>query len=128
MAQPAPCPRDLKLVGFDVDGVFTDGRFYLSDDGIESKAFFVQDGFGIRQLLEAGVEIVIISGRQSVAVERRMTERPLVDGQVGDVEQEPGVGPLADRREVVCGALLPEVLEDGKFLTRLGAGDTAANF
>ena len=74
MAKPVYCPAKLKLVGFDVDGVFTDGRFYLSDDGIESKAFFVQDGFGIRQLLEAGVEIIIISGRQSVAVERRMTE------------------------------------------------------
>lgn len=74
MATPAYCPAKLKLVGFDVDGVFTDGRFYLSDDGIESKAFFVQDGFGIRQLLAAGVEIVVISGRQSVAVERRMAE------------------------------------------------------
>lgn len=68
------CPPNLKLVGFDVDGVFTDGRFYLSDDGIESKAFFTQDGFGIRQLLEAGIEVVVISGRQSVAVERRMAE------------------------------------------------------
>ena len=74
MAQPVYCPANLKLVGFDVDGVFTDGRFYLSDDGIESKAFFVQDGFGIRQLLAAGVEIIIISDRQSVAVERRMAE------------------------------------------------------
>ena len=69
-----PCPPGIRLVGFDVDGVFTDGRFYLSDDGMESKAFFTQDGFGIRQLLEAGLDVVVISGRQSVAVERRMTE------------------------------------------------------
>ncbi len=67
-------PGDLRLVGFDVDGVFTDGRFYLSDDGNEAKAFFTQDGFGIRRLLEAGIEVVVISGRQSVAVERRMAE------------------------------------------------------
>ena len=67
-------PANLKLVGFDVDGVFTDGRFYLSDDGIESKAFFTQDGFGIRRLIDAGIEVVVISGRQSVAVERRMAE------------------------------------------------------
>jgi 3-deoxy-D-manno-octulosonate 8-phosphate phosphatase (KDO 8-P phosphatase) len=67
-------PGNLKLVGFDVDGVFTDGRFYLSDDGIESKAFCTQDGFGIRQLLEAGIEVAVISGRKSVAVERRMAE------------------------------------------------------
>ena len=71
---PRECPAGIELVGFDVDGVFTDGRFYLSDDGIESKAYFTQDGFGIRQLLDADVEVVVISGRQSVSVERRMSE------------------------------------------------------
>ena len=67
-------PTDLKLVGFDVDGVFTDGRFYLADDGTESKAFCTQDGFGVRKLLEAGIEVTVISGRRSAAVERRMAE------------------------------------------------------
>ena len=65
---------ELRLVAFDVDGVFTDGRFYLSDDGIEAKAFNTQDGFGIRQLLGAGIEVAVISGRRSGAVERRMNE------------------------------------------------------
>lgn len=65
---------ELRLVAFDVDGVFTDGRFYLSDDGIESKAFNTQDGFGIRQLLDAGIEVAVISGRRSGAVEKRMAE------------------------------------------------------
>jgi 3-deoxy-D-manno-octulosonate 8-phosphate phosphatase (KDO 8-P phosphatase) len=69
-----PLPAGLKLVAFDVDGVFTDGRFLLSDDGIESKAFHTQDGFGIRQLLKAGVEVAVISGRSSGATERRMAE------------------------------------------------------
>jgi 3-deoxy-D-manno-octulosonate 8-phosphate phosphatase (KDO 8-P phosphatase) len=64
----------IRLVAFDVDGVFTDGRFYLSDAGIESKAFHTQDGFGIRQLLNAGIEIAVISGRSSDAVEKRMSE------------------------------------------------------
>jgi 3-deoxy-D-manno-octulosonate 8-phosphate phosphatase (KDO 8-P phosphatase) len=67
-------PPGLRLVGFDVDGVFTDGRFFLSDDGVETKAFFTQDGFGIRQLLKAGVEVAIISGRPSAATEHRMAE------------------------------------------------------
>ncbi len=65
---------DIRLVAFDVDGVFTDGRFYLSDDGVESKAFNTQDGFGIRQLVNAGIAVAVISGRQSGAVERRMAE------------------------------------------------------
>jgi 3-deoxy-D-manno-octulosonate 8-phosphate phosphatase (KDO 8-P phosphatase) len=64
----------IRLVAFDVDGVFTDGRFYLSDDGVESKAFNTQDGFGVRQLIKAGMAVAVISGRRSGAVERRMTE------------------------------------------------------
>lgn len=64
----------VSLIAFDVDGVFTDGRFYLSDDGMESKAFNTQDGYGVRRALEAGLEVVVISGRRSGAVERRMAE------------------------------------------------------
>ena len=71
---PANPLGNIRLVAFDIDGVFTDGRFYLSDDGVESKSFCTQDGFGIRQLLKVGVEIAVISGRKSVAVERRMSE------------------------------------------------------
>ena len=65
---------NIRLVAFDVDGVFTDGRFYLSDDGIETKAFNTQDGLGIRQLIRSGVAVAVISGRQSQAVQRRMAE------------------------------------------------------
>ncbi len=64
----------IRLAAFDIDGVFTDGRFYLSDDGVELKAFNTQDGFGIRQLLDAGIEVAVISGRRSGAVEKRMQE------------------------------------------------------
>ena len=65
---------NIRLVAFDVDGVFTDGRFYLSDEGVESKAFHTQDGYGVRQLLSAGIHVAVISGRKSVAVEKRMSE------------------------------------------------------
>lgn len=67
-------PADIRLAAFDVDGVFTDGRLYLGNDGVESKAFHTQDGFGIRRLLETGVEVAIISGRTSQAVRLRMAE------------------------------------------------------
>lgn len=65
---------ELRLLAFDLDGVFTDGRFYLSDDGVESKAFNTQDGFGIRRLVDAGLEVAIISGRRSAAAAKRMAE------------------------------------------------------
>jgi 3-deoxy-D-manno-octulosonate 8-phosphate phosphatase (KDO 8-P phosphatase) len=69
-----PIPGNIRLVAFDVDGVFTDGRIYISDEGIESKAFHTQDGHGVRKLLGADVAIAVISGRQSAAVEKRMAE------------------------------------------------------
>jgi len=65
---------NIRLVGFDVDGVFTDGRLYVSDDGVESKAFNTQDGFGVRRLIDAGLVVAVISGRESGAVRHRMTE------------------------------------------------------
>jgi len=64
----------LRLIVFDVDGVFTDGRFLMDEDGREYKAFHTQDGYGVRRLLEAGVQVAIISGRRSGAVDRRMAE------------------------------------------------------
>jgi 3-deoxy-D-manno-octulosonate 8-phosphate phosphatase (KDO 8-P phosphatase) len=64
----------IRLVIFDVDGVLTDGRLYLGNDGNEFKAFHIRDGHGIRMLLDAGVEVAIISGRHAASVERRMSD------------------------------------------------------
>ena len=64
----------VRLLTLDVDGVLTDGRLYFSAQGEELKAFHVRDGAGIVQLLEAGIQVAVISGRQSQAVERRMAE------------------------------------------------------
>ena len=64
----------IRFVAFDVDGVFTDGRFYLSDEGVETKAFCTQDGFGVRRLIEDGCVVAVISGRSSDAVRHRMDE------------------------------------------------------
>lgn len=66
--------KKVRLAAFDVDGVFTDGRFYLSDDLIETKAFNTLDGYGVRRLLDNGIAVAVISGRRSAAVAHRMQE------------------------------------------------------
>lgn len=63
--------KPIKLVIFDVDGVMTDGRLYLSDDGQETKAFNSLDGHGMKMLKRSGVELAIITGRTSRVVEMR---------------------------------------------------------
>ena len=65
---------DIRLLILDVDGVLTDGKLYFSARGEELKCFHVRDGAGIVQLLRAGVQIAIISGRNSKAVEARASE------------------------------------------------------
>jgi 3-deoxy-D-manno-octulosonate 8-phosphate phosphatase (KDO 8-P phosphatase) len=66
--------RRIRLAVFDVDGVMTDGRLYLSDDGIETKAFHTRDGLGLKALMRHGVEVAVITARQSKLVARRMSE------------------------------------------------------
>ncbi|MHB1098676.1 MAG: 3-deoxy-manno-octulosonate-8-phosphatase KdsC [Burkholderiales bacterium] len=63
--------KRIRLAIFDVDGVLTDGRLYLSDSGEEMKAFDTQDGHGMKMLQACGVEIAIITGRTSRCVEMR---------------------------------------------------------
>ncbi|MGL4447390.1 3-deoxy-manno-octulosonate-8-phosphatase KdsC [Shewanella sp.] len=63
----------IKLLICDVDGVFSDGRIYLSNGGEELKAFHTRDGYGVRSLLTSGVNLAVITGRQSKIVENRMT-------------------------------------------------------
>jgi len=66
--------NDIRLLVLDVDGVLTDGRLYFSSRGEELKSFHVRDGAGIVQLLRSGIQVAVISGRSSKAVERRMSE------------------------------------------------------
>ena len=66
--------RDVRLLVLDVDGVLTDGRLYLSPEGEEFKVFHVRDGSGIVAVRQAGIEVAIVSGRSSPAVQRRADE------------------------------------------------------
>ena len=66
--------RAVRLAIFDVDGVMTDGTIYVGPTGEAFKAFNTLDGHGLKMLQSAGVEIAIISGRASKAVELRAAE------------------------------------------------------
>jgi len=61
----------VRLLILDVDGVMTDGRIVITDRGEELKFFDAKDGHGLKLLMNAGIEVAIISGRRSSAVDRR---------------------------------------------------------
>lgn len=64
--------KRIKLLVLDVDGVLTDGKLFFDDQGREYKCFHARDGHGIKLLRQTGVEVAVISGRQSNSVALRM--------------------------------------------------------
>lgn len=64
----------IRLLLLDVDGVLTDGRIIYDDRGIETKAFDVRDGHGLKLLQRTGIRVGIITGRQSEVVNVRARE------------------------------------------------------
>jgi 3-deoxy-D-manno-octulosonate 8-phosphate phosphatase (KDO 8-P phosphatase) len=71
MSSAAQKAHSVRLMGFDIDGVMTDGRLYFSPAGDEMKAFFTRDGLGLKMLARSGVRLAIITGRDSAIVARR---------------------------------------------------------
>ena len=64
----------VKVLILDVDGVLTDGRIVISDDGQETKCFNVRDGHVLKMIRRAGVEVMFLTGRKSRVVEHRARE------------------------------------------------------
>ncbi|HEV7915307.1 MAG TPA: HAD hydrolase family protein [Albitalea sp.] len=64
----------LRAAIFDVDGVLTDGRIYIGEHGEEFKAFSTLDGHGLKLLAQGGIAPIVITGRDSPAVRRRVAD------------------------------------------------------
>lgn len=64
----------IRLIAFDVDGIMSDGRLYFSANGDELKGFNILDGLGLKQLMAAGIEVAVITGRSSPLTEKRMRD------------------------------------------------------
>lgn len=82
--------RRIDLLLLDVDGVMTDGRIFIDENGMEAKAFNVRDGHGISMLKSAGIVVGMVSGRKSGVVAARAKELGIQDAYQG-VKDKPAV-------------------------------------
>ena len=82
---------------FDVDGVLTDGSLLVGADGDEVKRFHVHDGLGLQLLLEHGIEVAIITARESRAVAARGRELGLLHVFQGQRDKRACLGALCDK-------------------------------
>jgi 3-deoxy-D-manno-octulosonate 8-phosphate phosphatase (KDO 8-P phosphatase) len=90
----------LVLMGFDVDGVLTDGTLWFTSQGDEMKAFSSLDGHGLKMLQRAGVEVAIISGRSSRALELRAANLGIDELHMGIDDKSELLARLARQRGI----------------------------
>ena len=75
MADSTPATAaDVRFLLLDCDGVLTDGGVILGSDGQEFKRFDIQDGMGVSLARRAGLQVGVITGRTSDAIQRRAKE------------------------------------------------------
>ena len=105
-ALDAAAAARVKLVALDVDGVLTDGGIYLGDVAgarHEFKRYDIQDGLGIRFLRDAGIRVVIVTGRVSESVRLRAEELEVDDlAQVRDAFKLPALTRILDAHGVAA--------------------------
>ncbi len=116
----------IRLLGLDVDGVLTDAGVYIGmvgDNPAELKRFDIQDGVGIRLLQDAGVKVVIVSGRISRATTLRAKELDITDVVQDDRARKlPGFEKTLARHGVPweAAAFMGDDLPDLPVLKRVG--------
>lgn len=89
--------RRVRIMIFDVDGIMTDGRLYYTSSGEEMKAFHTLDGHGVKMLREAGIEVALLTARESPMVQRRARELGIDRVVQGASDKHAGyLGLLAD--------------------------------
>lgn len=140
----------IRLLILDVDGVLTDGKIIVDDKGDEIKNFDVQDGQGLKFLLKAGLEVAIISGRESRAVDCRAKGLGITEIFQGIEDKKSALNRLIQDKglkidEVCCigddipdipmfsqagfsiavSNAVPEVLKAADFITKSKGGDGA---
>jgi len=119
----------VRLLVLDVDGVLTDGTLWLGPGGEALKTFNVRDGYGIRMLRRAGIDVAVISGRDSEAVNVRMRELGVEHVMQGVADKQVALDALLARLavgadEVAC---LVDDLPDMPLLRTVGVPAAVAD-
>lgn len=119
----------IRLLALDVDGVLTDGRVIYGSDGSELKAFNIKDGLGLKLLQRGGIEVALITGRESRIVARRAAELGIEEVIQGREDKLVALRELCARRtlELAQCAYMGDDLPDLAAIQAAGLGLTVAD-
>lgn len=113
----------------DVDGVLTDGRLYLDNNGNEQKAFHVHDGVGIKMLLAVGIQVGVITAAISPIIEHRMKQLGVQHFYKGQTEKTKAYELLKSTLQLKDEAIayVGDDLPDIPLIRQAGLGVAVAN-
>lgn len=119
----------VKLFAMDVDGILSDGQIIYDANEVETKAFYVQDGVGLKALKEQGIILAIITGRNSPMVARRADELGIDHVVQGQDDKFTALSALADELGLSVGECMymGDDLPDLKAVREAGVGVSVPN-
>jgi 3-deoxy-D-manno-octulosonate 8-phosphate phosphatase (KDO 8-P phosphatase) len=97
---PFDLAAGVRMLVLDVDGVMTAGQVVMDDHGMESKAFNVRDGHGLKMLQRAGIQTAILTGRTSGVVEHRAKDLGIEHVLQGSLRKTEGLDQLCKQAGV----------------------------
>lgn len=121
--------KKIRCLICDVDGVLTDGRLYFDEAGNELKAFYVQDGLGLKLLMAAGIEVAIITTSINILVDHRMKQLGIQYYFTGQVNKNHAFAQLKTALSLTNGefAYIGDDLPDVPIIQQVGLGIAVAN-
>jgi 3-deoxy-D-manno-octulosonate 8-phosphate phosphatase (KDO 8-P phosphatase) len=97
--------KGIKLLVLDVDGVMTDGRIIMDNEGKEIKNFNVLDGHGLKILQRHGIKVAILTGRKSKVVEYRAKDLGINDVYQGAFNKKEVFGKILKKHKLSASAV-----------------------
>ena len=121
--------KSIAVLILDVDGVLTDGGIIIDDDGRETKRFDVRDGHGLKMLMRHNIEVIILTGRTSKAVEYRATDLGIKEVYQGVKNKLEIFDDILRKRKITGAniAFLGDDVVDVPVLRRVGFSATVAD-
>ena len=112
----------VRLMVFDVDGILTDGVLWYSAQGESLKGFHVLDGHGLKLLRESGIEVALMTGRDSAMVSRRAADLGIAEVLQGVADKGAALNELTKRLQVTLDetGFMGDDLMDMPALQRVG--------
>jgi 3-deoxy-manno-octulosonate cytidylyltransferase (CMP-KDO synthetase) len=97
--------RNVRVVVLDVDGVLTDGSLYVTASGEAFKRFDVKDGLGVELLQQSGIEVILVTARDSLSLRRRAKELGINEVIAGIRDKLSGLEELSTRRGIAMATI-----------------------